>query len=64
VRSQGERYECPWEPCGGFYLLLPNGLVPVHTTRDTPCPGGGFDTNGPALREKAKMKARAHAQGL
>lgn len=67
MRSEGQRHECPYDPCGGFYPLTSAGLVAVHTVKGNgkqPCPGGGYDTRGPKLRETARLKARAHSMGL
>lgn len=66
MKSEGERYECPWENCGAFHLLLPNGLLPVHTVagKSVNCPGGGFNTRVGKGEELRKMQTRARAAGM
>ena len=65
MRSSGERFECPFEKCGGFYLIQSNGLLPVHMVRGSGlnCPGGGFDTKANRQAELAKMETRRRAMG-
>lgn len=65
MRSSGERFECPFEKCGGFYFIDSKGLLPRHYVagKGNICPGGGFDTKANRQAELAKMETRRRAMG-